>query len=214
MRTTTRQSKRAATLDDFVHFHGMLCAPSTAQRCIRAFAQGTVLFMPADEYPTVTTSSLDVYAIPGHAMTLFMYYALVFVSLTGLSSLLGCTEYLVGRTETSQVMDLTDKDLKVSAESNPQLFVNAKALRYLALSSWSSSSTTTFNTLPLTLERRFEYQFFGLSVMMLHFQQGTALHLVEVWQATNPLLRWIANIVMRSPATTTTTTKGNAQKQA
>ena len=82
--TTTNHKKpppsRQATLQDFVHFHGMLCHPATAARCIRAFDNGSVLFMPQN----YTFASLADYDCAGGTLTLWSYYALVLVSLTGL----------------------------------------------------------------------------------------------------------------------------------
>jgi len=70
----------------FSDFHGMLCSPSTARRCIKSFT-GSVLFLPFNKFESATSSDL----IPKSSLNLFTYYAMVIYSCTGISSLLGLT---------------------------------------------------------------------------------------------------------------------------
>jgi len=156
------------SLEDFRNFHGMLCGPITARRCIQAFANSTVLFMPHD-YESVP--SLQIYDSSRPAMNLVSYYGLVLISFTGLWTLLGRTKFLVGREENRKAISTP-----LAAETNPDLVVHPRVVDYLQN---MNPRSTEF-----ALERRFEYDFTGLlSVVMLHIScnQGK-LHLVEVYK--------------------------------
>lgn len=157
-----------ATLDDYTNFHGMLCRPSTAQRCIDSFT-GTVLFMPEHG-----TSEPNRYDCSNGMLSLWSYYLLVVVSLTGLSTLLKQTEFLTAENVPAQ--QHLNVDELVSKQNNPLLSVDQNVLDYVMKQTDSSS---------LQLKRYFEYHFGGLvpvSVIMLHFLCDKGLlHLVEVY---------------------------------
>lgn len=110
------------SLNDYVAFHSMACAPAAAGRCIGSFlaSGGHVLFLPFDycdcdcdggdgtsssPSPSPTSSStsslLRYYECnPSYQpsslrrLNLASYYALVLASFTGLSTILGCTKML------------------------------------------------------------------------------------------------------------------------
>ena len=173
-----------ASLEDFRNFHGMLCSPATAQRCIQAFSDSTVLFMPHDYEDT---PSLVAYDSSRPAMNLASYYGLVLVSLTGLWTLLGRTKFLIGREENQKALATP-----LSAETNPELVVQPKVLDYLRA---RNPDSTEF-----TLKRSFEYDFTGLlSVIMLHIScnQGK-LHLVEVYKIDHAVLGAVIRPIVNS----------------
>jgi hypothetical protein len=75
----------AVPLKDYVSFHGMLTKPKAARKCINSFnkSNGCIVFLPFDhEDDEIFTTYLS----------LISYYALVFVSWTGFSSLIGMTD--------------------------------------------------------------------------------------------------------------------------
>lgn len=160
-----------ATLTDYTNFHGMMCRPSMAQRCIDSFS-GTILFMPTDTCPT----DIARYDCGNGILNLWSYYLLVIFSLTGLSTLFKQTKFLVAETVPLQQVNLIDDETIVS-KHNSVLKVDQNILNYVVNQTNSSS---------LQLQRKFEYHFGGLvpvSVMMLHFVCNKGLlHLVEVYQ--------------------------------
>jgi hypothetical protein len=159
-----------ATLDDYTNFHGMLCRPRTAQRCIDSFT-GTVLFIPEH----CETSAISRYDC-SKMLTLWSYYALVLVSLTGLSTLFKQTKFLVAQ-QVPPEQEQANADQLVSQHCHPPLSVTQNVLDYVLQQTDSSS---------LQLTRRFEYHFGGLvpvSVIMLHLSCDKGLlHLVEVYR--------------------------------
>lgn len=172
-----------ATLEDYRNFHGMLCRPSTAQRCIDSFT-GTILFIP--EQPSSSTSeTISTYDCSNGMLNLWSYYLLVLFSLTGLSTLFKQTKFLVGENvadaatipfHQAQANDTTA--IITSTHITPPLHVDKHVLNYVMQQTNSAS---------LQLRRRFEYHFGGVipvSVIMLHFQCNKGLlHLVEVYRA-------------------------------
>jgi len=163
----------AATLNDYSNFHGMLCRPSTAQKCINSF-NGTILFMP-EHCRTSDPANIARYDCSGGILNLASYYLLVVVSLTGLSTLFRQTKFLVAEQVPFQQQQVNVDDL-VSKQSNSRLAVDQNVLNYVLQQTNSSS---------LQVVRRFEYHFGGLvpvSVIMLHFVCDKGLlHLVEVY---------------------------------
>mmetsp|Transcript_28281 Transcript_28281/g.44114 ORF Transcript_28281/g.44114 Transcript_28281/m.44114 type:complete len:152 (+) Transcript_28281:749-1204(+) len=85
------------SLTDYTNFHGMLIRPRKAQACIQSF-KGCILFMPSDygrdsaTFPLQDWSPFEV-----RSLNLWSYFALVFFSLTGLSTLLNFTKTLDAR---------------------------------------------------------------------------------------------------------------------
>lgn len=129
--------------------------------------------------------SLAVYDSSRSALNIVSYYGLVFISWTGLWTLLGRTKFLVGREENEKALSVP-----LSAETNPVLVVGPRVLDYLRA---QNPDSTEF-----ALKRRFEYDFTGLlSVMMLHIScnQGK-LHLVEVYKINHAILGTIVRPVM------------------
>ena len=190
----------AASLQDFVNFHGMLCRPSTARHCVNEFRGGTVLFMPND-YGTVspTTTNLES-RIRSYdcslSLTTSSYYALVLVTFTGLMTCLGLTKFLVGREKRETI---ASSNRRVTAESNPDLVIQPGVFDYIAKAQGLSSATTNF-----FVKRRFEYNFGGLlSVMMIHLGHelkessdvvssgDSQTHLVEVYRIQPTILRFV-----------------------
>eukprot|EP00751_Fragilariopsis_kerguelensis_P008354 CAMPEP_0170801190 /NCGR_PEP_ID=MMETSP0733-20121128/28372_1 /TAXON_ID=186038 /ORGANISM="Fragilariopsis kerguelensis, Strain L26-C5" /LENGTH=318 /DNA_ID=CAMNT_0011153823 /DNA_START=173 /DNA_END=1129 /DNA_ORIENTATION=+ len=88
------------SLNEYQAFHGMLCRPKTAQRCIESFAKGVGLFTDQETYDRYNNNS-DYHHLGNYdfnrtafPLTVWTYYALVICSLTGLCSLLRITNYL------------------------------------------------------------------------------------------------------------------------
>ena len=154
---TATAGQNKASVKDFSHFHGMLCRPSTAQRCIDEFVGATILFMPldynnkkhqtniqSDNKPTKhspASSSLSHFRTwdASHILTTTSYYGLVLLSFTGLSTLLRQTRFLVGRQETpatdnslsSENQPSKILDGKIVAESNPNLVIEESVFDYI-----------------------------------------------------------------------------------
>ena len=87
-------------LDEYVRYHGMLVSPRGAARCNASFT-GAVLFMPrAAALSAAAAAAESAGASAGRSpfevsgLSVPTYYALVLLSLTGLSTLLGCTRVL------------------------------------------------------------------------------------------------------------------------
>jgi hypothetical protein len=174
--------KGVASLSDYTHFHGMLCRPETAARCIQSFAGGTILFMPS-HYTPATLSSFD--CSHKGVLTTTSYYMLVLFSLTGMSTLLGWTDFRMAQ----EFEDATTQDAQppLTSQYKECLRVEPSVLEYCKRHSSAEV---------LVLKRRFEYHFrlVGLEVVMLHFLcNHNKLHLVEVYHFNNRLLReWVA----------------------
>lgn len=151
-----------ASLEDYTNFHGMLCHPATATRCIGSFT-GSIFFAPSDD-----TRNLERYDCTGGILSLCSYYLLVLMSFTGLSTLLRQTEFRTAR-EYSTSNEVTTE---IVSEHDSMLVAEPHVLDYCKEQTKSSS---------LHLKRRFEYNFglVGLSVMMLHLEcDKKLLHLV------------------------------------
>jgi len=175
----------AASLEDFTNFHGMLIAPSGATKCIDAFDGGSIIFMPS-HYTQQNFRLFDVRTKA--ALTVATYYLLVILSLTGLSTLLGLTDFRVAREVSKDENDETKtnnngKDPMFVSEYNAALKVEDYVLEHCK--QYSQAKT-------IHLKRHFEYNFrlLGLEVVMLHYlcDQGK-LHLVEVYHVNNVFLR-------------------------
>ena len=154
----------------FVNFHGMVCSPKTASRCINEF-DGVVLFMPS----TYTPETLASFDCKG-ALNYFSYYLLVVLSLTGLSTLLGMTDIRMAKDYPATTRSIEATQAPLASELNPALRVEPFVLDYC-------KQYTEANA--MYLKRQFEYKFrlVGLEVIMLHFRcDQNKLHLVEVYQ--------------------------------
>lgn len=178
--------KGVTSLTDYANFHGMLCAPSTAARCIESFASGRILFMPSTYTPkTVPTFDCSAEGV----LTSLSYYMLVLLSLTGLSTLLHLTEFTDAREFSLE--DAKDAQASMTSKHNPLLRVEPHVLEYCKQKSNANS---------MILKRRFEYKFklVGLEVIMLHFLcDNQKLHLVEVYHFKNRIWQnWIGPFLM------------------
>ena len=173
----------AATLQDFQNFHGMLCHPRTAARCIHEFT-GSILFLPNDYS---SDGSLAVYDCTGATLNLLSYYLLVLATFTGLCTLLGQTLFLVGREELEAKKHPTEQSWRAERTKrqtqDDELMVDSTVIGYIQKQFPDSTK--------LILKRRFEYEFsIFASVVMLHLQcNQNRTHLVEVYHIRNPVLR-------------------------
>lgn len=151
------------------------------------------------------------------ALSLLTYYLLVVLSMTGLSTLLGMTDFVDRREihETDQAVVVKGKGAKGTKEEDeitlspllqsardPSVSVSADALQYVARRS------NVGNLSDFRIIRRFEYDFRmagGLNVIMIHVTtpaksigEPQPLHLIEVYRFRNPILRCIARIMASS----------------
>lgn len=130
---------KMATLKDFHAFHKMVCKPSSAQKCVEAFTSGTheqeqegncrsqsgssgggcILFMPSS-YRQISSKKNQLKEIKLYdatrSLNIISYYALVVVSLTGLSTLLGLTE-IIEVTEFSRSGSGTSMEIYTDVDS-------------------------------------------------------------------------------------------------
>ena len=100
-------------LKDYTAFHGMLCAPGVARRCLQSFQDGVSLFAGQDDYDqsiqrNEKISNFDFNNIL-FPFNIWAYYLLVLTSLTGFCSLLFCTK-VIEATECIQSFDAGSKD--------------------------------------------------------------------------------------------------------
>ena len=186
------------TLDEYVHFHGMLCSPDTAKRCVDSF-DGTILFMP-HTYSPATLPSFD---CTRPILTVWSYYVLVLFSLTGLSTLLGRTKFLAAhdysvtnaeqQQQQQQVSNgVVDTDLSLRIRPSTTCVISEHDDSLVADPSVWSYVLHQSGSRALRLVRRFEYEFGfgGLSVVMLHLRCNLdKLHLVEVYRWKSALAR-------------------------
>jgi hypothetical protein len=170
-------SPKAASLQDYVNFHGMMCHPTTAQRCVESF-DGKIVFAPTG-YSESTLPMFE-YRVDDSALLsldIYTYYFLVVASLTGLSTLCRQTRFLAAD-EKEEI--LSAKEPFVST-FHPELRVEPFVWNYISPSEEK-----------ILLKRRFEYEFQGLvpiKVIMLHLMCEDRLHLVEVYQCDNWFFR-------------------------
>lgn len=169
--------KKEASLQDYANFHGMLCHPKTAQRCIQTF-DGKIVFAPTG----YSESTLPMFDYEGDSssilrLNMFTYYFLVMTSVTGLATLFRQTRFLAAD-EKEETLSTTEPFV---SSFHPELKVEPFVWKYIAPSEES-----------ITLQRRFEYEFKGfvpIKVLMLHIMCKDRLHLVEVYQCDNRFFR-------------------------
>jgi hypothetical protein len=170
-------SKKAASLHQYANFHGMLCHPKTAQRCIQSF-DGKIVFAPMG-YSSSTFPMFEYSA--GSALSrlnIFTYYLLVLFSLTGLATLCRRTRFVAADDQEETV--ISAKEPFVST-FHSELRVEPFVWNYIAPSGEK-----------IILKRRFEYKFEGfvpIKVIMLHLVCEDKLHLVEVYRCDNRFFR-------------------------
>jgi hypothetical protein len=176
--------KKATPLNGYVNFHGMLCHPKTAKRCIQSF-DGNIVFAPTG----YSESTLPMFEYSSGSsllrLNIFTYYLLVLTSLTGLATLCRQTRFLAADEKEET---LSAKEPFVSS-FHPELRVEPFVWNYIAPSEES-----------ITLQRRFEYEFKGfvpIKVLMLHIMCKDRLHLVEVYQCDNRFFRGLLQRVQQ-----------------
>jgi hypothetical protein len=189
----------AVPLKDYVSFHGMLTKPKAARTCINSFnkSNGCIVFLPYDhEDDEIFTTYLS----------LISYYALVFVSWTGFSSLIGMTDTTdvqdFSKNGGIQVWPALDDDREKStilttSLVDPQIRVRDVVWEFVVNHADQNSTASTTALLKedsnntIHLQRRFEYhfRFCRLRVIMLHLTSSNnpgALHLVEIYKFQIP----------------------------
>lgn len=140
------------TLANFQNFHGMLIRPTIAKKCIDVFRNGKILFMPSNR-----EKGLQHFEVKG--LDSLMYYGFVFYSFTGLSTLLGLTDFIESKEDF--------QGLKC-----PEI----------------TEEITNYIGGKLKIVRRFEYNFRlpAIRVKMYHLtdENFEALHLVEIYEGS------------------------------
>jgi hypothetical protein len=145
-----------ATLVQFRNFHGMLIGPSGAQKCISAFDEGVILFMPSNR------KTLEKYHYRN--LSLFSYYSLVLASFTGFCTFLGFTDFILSKQSMNGIA--SDK-------------ITDDILDYIAQHSEDSRES-------LKIIRHFKYDFKlpNINVDMWHLTGDTGVvHLVEIYES-------------------------------
>jgi len=101
------------TLQDYTAFHGMLCLPDVAQRCIQSFEDGVSLFASQQDYDDFTRGKKKIadfdFNIILFPFNIWTYYLLTLLSLTMFSSLFSCTK-VIETTERIHGFDAGGKD--------------------------------------------------------------------------------------------------------
>jgi hypothetical protein len=181
--TATQGTRESPSNEDYSNFHGMLCSPKTAASCIDSF-DGISMIIPNTYSLQSSPLLLAKYDVTPPVLTMFSYYLLVLISLTGLSTLckstkLRCAEEHLNQPVVSSIASISDKELV--ADDNVWGYVKELA-----------------EVDDLRLQRRFEFEFLGglLTVVMLHLKcSQDRLHLVEVYSIKNKLLHGFAGFI-------------------
>lgn len=101
------------TLQDYTAFHGMLCLPDVAQRCIQSFEDGVSLFASQQNYDDVTRGKKQIadfdFNVILFPFNIWTYYLLTLLSLTMFSSLFSFTK-VIEATECIHSFDDGGKD--------------------------------------------------------------------------------------------------------
>ena len=173
-------AQREPTLAEFERFHAMLPRPGVARRCVAAF-QNTIVFAPAsytdaEDFPAHGDSRYEV-----KRLTVFAYWLLVLASLTGLSTMLGCTD-----TVDARVVDVINEQEVDDVLPPHGLHPSEAMMAHVRRKAGERVRPC----------RRFEFNFrlACLSVVMLHFRGETTgrLHLVEIYHSRWPApIRWL-----------------------
>lgn len=181
---SAQDTRQSPSLEDYTHFHGMLCSPKTAARCIDSFDGISMIIPNTYSLQSSATVLLAKYDVTPPVLTTFSYYLLVFVSLTGLSTLfkrtkVRCAEEHLNQPVLSSISSISDNELV--ADDTVWSYVKGLA-----------------EVDDLILHRRFEFEFLGgmLTVVMFHLKcKQDRLHLVEVYSIKNKLLRSFAALI-------------------
>ena len=200
------------SIDEYHAYHSMLCSSSTAKRCGDSFQQsgGTITFVPSGQALPIAHY---VCANKNGNFIVFAYYLMVLCSLTGLSTLLGMTEFIshesIEINDQAAIVMANDNSSNVKqrmilsphlrSKLNPSIAVSLDTLRYIA------EHSKINNLSECRIVRKFEYNFqlVGLNVIMLHLTSPSKvernlprLHLVEVYEFRSSLLNTIAGTMM------------------
>lgn len=134
-----KESNHKPSLKNYTAFHGMLCGPVEAHRCIQSFEGGVLLFASQEEYDASTGDlyEFDHNDIPMR-LNLWTYYLLVLGSLTGCCTALGCTKVI-------KAIECVDNDSDRDSLRNAPLRFQKGDNVYI------ESSKTATTTLPLRL---------------------------------------------------------------
>ena len=197
------------TMAEFKAFHGMVCNPRSAQKCVKYF-DGCALFADQKDYETRNElASFDFLRSP-IPLNLWSYYALVFFSCTGLLSLLGYTkahqcqeeDVVLCTAETTKSKDEAETVVESHCLHNipgiPSLTIPNHVIHYIVERSARGLDPGAWPPIKeVRLIRRFEFEFGPLlSVMMCHFVCQDQRFLVEVYafhhSPTNIMARIIA----------------------
>ena len=180
----------------FLRFHGMLCGPAAAQRCIRAFT-GSIVFMPASYEPAgflCATEQQSRLPYEVTSLSLMTYYGLVLGSLTGLCTALKLTRILEASSSSALLPSSSSSSEPTTAATQPlaeppqshPLAVHPQVVEALAARHGVRGQPSS-----VKLVRRFEFRFrlVGLWVAMSHYlardERGReTLSLVEVYRVS------------------------------
>jgi len=158
-----------------------------------------------------------------HSLTIVTYYALVLLSFTGLSTLLGLTETICSDEYVKEKPIVgtsnTNNESLLSSTLDPTIYVRKSVLDHLhnhvltqRMDNTEEEEEEDSTTMHLALKRKFEYNFrlIGLNVIMLHIVSYTdtpsttstlkcddeVLHLVEVYRFRNVLVRFFMKWIL------------------
>eukprot|EP00979_Chaetoceros_neogracilis_P012195 scaffold3156_cov268-Chaetoceros_neogracile.AAC.26 len=197
-----------AATDEYDRFHRMIAGPFTAQRCIANLRRnhgGCILFLPSD-----LPSADEIYLHDASSLlNLLSYYALVFASFTGLSTLLGLTQTIdIQEYPFTSGVPVWPPSKRVNvdilkSEVDTKVHVTDETLQYVQSHVESQNYSDHSGQVTLCVVRRYEYTFYllgNLHVLMLHFVSSRCpetLHLVEVYHIKNDTIRFIFRWVFR-----------------
>ena len=159
------EQNKVPSLNDYQRFHGMFCGVATTQRVLQSF-NGSALFASVNDYANDRKAIEEYYySHPPVRLNMFIYYLLVLVSLTGISTAVGLTRWHValdeGENEGAGLVMTKGITPTIASKSNPSLKIPTKVIEYLI---------SRNNASQIKLIRRFEVDFAQyLSVVMFHF---------------------------------------------
>ena len=143
-----KETNHKPSIKDYTAFHGMLCGPVAAHRCIQSFQGGALLFASQEDYDTSTG---DLYEFDHNAMPmrldLWSYYLLVLASLTGCCSALGCTKVV-------SAIDYLDNDSDNDSDRDtpPNTLLRFKTGDNLSIESSKNSTMLPLRLPPKAME--------------------------------------------------------------
>lgn len=185
---------------EFQAFHGMICSPASAQKCVDYF-DGAALFASQRDYENKDLSSLDFMRTPIQ-LNLWTYYALVLFSGTGILSLLGKTKATLIQEENVQWTPEMKIDPVIQSKclhkipDTESLTIPLHVIRYIVDRSHHLNDQQETVSNEVHFIRRFEFEFGTLlSVLMCHLECNGRRFLVEVFafhDLNNPATRVVS----------------------